>query len=642
MLGAALMLASVAYGQKDSVKTAVLDEVTITANRLEQKQSSTGKVVTVISKDQIEKSSGKTLSQLLNEQAGITINGALNNLGSVQTLYMRGASSGRTLVLMDGIPMNDPSMISNEFDLNLFSLNDVERIEVCRGAQSTLYGSDAIAGVVNIITVKKNISKPFNVKATAAGGNYQTYKGNVQLFGKSKGFSYTTRYAKLYTNGFSSAYDSTGKAGFDRDGYNGDVANASARYELNKHFAVKSYIQYSRYQSGIDGGVFRDDKDFTITNKNLATGAGIEYKNEKVAVTANYRYSEVNRNYFNDSTDHPGSLNRDDFYGKSQFAELFGNFNTCKNVTLLAGADYRFNGMNQDNFGTYPASPWGPGGSFSSHLDSVLSQASVYASLFFKGIDGRLNIELGGRLNVHSRYGSNGTYTFNPSFKVNDRFRLFGSIASGYKTPTLYQLYSSSGNAALKAETSVNYEMGVQHLYNRLTTRAVYFNRNIENGIDFNYITFQYFNFIKQRIQGIELEATLKATDKLELTANYTFLDAIEQTQSRQDFSDAKYEYVLRRPKHHININIGYQFTPGFYAGITGKHVSSRKDAGGYKAKDIKLNAYTLFGAYTSYQLNNNFKLFADIQNITNRKFFDLNGYNSIPVMLNGGITFTL
>ena len=77
---------------------------------------------------------------------------------------MRGASSGRTLILLDGIPVSDPSMINNEFDLNLFSINDIERIEICKGAQSTLYGSDAIAGVINIITVKKDVNKPFNVK----------------------------------------------------------------------------------------------------------------------------------------------------------------------------------------------------------------------------------------------------------------------------------------------------------------------------------------------------------------------------------------------------------------------------------------------------------------------------------------------
>src|SRR5258705_9173746 len=142
-----------AIAQTDTSSKA-MEPVIITANKLPQKQRTTGKVITLISKEEIEKSAGKSLAQLLNEQAGITINGALNNQGTNQSLFMRGASSGRTLILLDGIPIYDPSVINNEFDLNLISLANVECIEICRGAQSTIYGSDAVAGIVNIITTK--------------------------------------------------------------------------------------------------------------------------------------------------------------------------------------------------------------------------------------------------------------------------------------------------------------------------------------------------------------------------------------------------------------------------------------------------------------------------------------------------------
>ena len=177
-IAAAVIISSTAHAQKDSTKN--LDEVVVTATKTPIKQSQTGKVITVITKEQIEKSTGKTVAQVLNEQAGITVNGAYNAPGSVQTVFMRGAASGRTLILMDGIPVNDPSMINNEFDLNLFSINDVERIEICKGAQSTLYGSDAIAGVINIITIKKDVNTPFNIKATAGFGNKNTIRDNVQ------------------------------------------------------------------------------------------------------------------------------------------------------------------------------------------------------------------------------------------------------------------------------------------------------------------------------------------------------------------------------------------------------------------------------------------------------------------------------
>ena len=160
-----------AFAQNDSTGKQ-LDEVVVTATKYPVKQSQTGKVVIVIPHEEIEKSIGKPLGELLSERAGITVNGSLNDAGTNQTIIIRGAGSGRALVLIDGMPVNDPSETDNSFDINLIPVSMVERIEISKGAQSTLYGSDAIAGVINIITVKPDIKTPFNGKASLSGGNY--------------------------------------------------------------------------------------------------------------------------------------------------------------------------------------------------------------------------------------------------------------------------------------------------------------------------------------------------------------------------------------------------------------------------------------------------------------------------------------
>lgn len=614
-----------------------LEQVIVTANKIEQKQNSTGKVITVITKEELEKSVGKTVAQVLNEQAGLVINGALSNAGTVQTIYMRGANSGRALILLNGIPVGDPSNIDNGFDLNLISINDVERIEIAKGAQSTLYGSDAEAGVINIITTKKNVDKPFNLDATASGGNLGTYKGNIQLYGKADKISYTLRYAKLKTKGFSAAYDSTGHGHFDKDGYNGNSTNATVKYQATENLAFHSFVMYNQYKTDLDASVFADDKYYTVNNSDLITGAGFQFKKDVVTLTGNYQFSQLNRKFRRDSLDKIGTYYlRNNYFGKSQYAELYANIRLGSGFTLLEGGDFRWSGANQNYLSVSGFGPYS-----SSFKDTSFSQSSLYSSLMYNS--DKINVELGGRLNVHSRYGSNYTYTFNPSYNFNEHLRLFGSIATGFKTPGLYQLYDAySGNPDLQPEKSISYEFGLQQKIGWFTHRLVGFYRNIKNGIDYNYMTYKYFNFVKQKAAGIEYEFTIRPTDKLSISGNYTFLSGKETTENRIDYTDTTYNYLLRRPKHDVNLNIGYQFTPKLYISANGKYVSKRYDIGGYMVSDELMKSYFLLNAYGEYKFCDKLKIFVDAENILNKKFFDIVGFNSIPSEITAGVSIKL
>ncbi len=641
LLSTSLLTASMLFAQQDTLKSTNLDEVIVTANKVAQKQSQTGKVVTVITHEQIEKSSGKTVAQLLNEQAGITINGSLNNLGTNQSLYVRGAGNGKTLILLDGIPVNDPSQIAGDFDLNLFSINDVERIEICKGAQSTLYGSDAIAGVVNIITVKKDVSKPFNVKASIGAGNRNTSKQSLQLYGKAGKFIYTSRFSKLKTDGFSAAYDSSANGkNFDKDGYDGTATNGSVLYQATKDFSIKAFTQFSQYTANIDAGVFVDKRNYTTFSKSHISGLGINLKKEKYTVVGNYQYTKANR-VIDDNASIPGAISYslNQYNATAQFAELYTSIKLAKGFTLLVGGDYRYASF----FSSYNSlSQFGPYNT--AFADTSMNQVAAYASLAYNSK--HFNVELGGRYNKHSRYGDNYTYTFNPSYIISNSYRVFGSIATSFKAPTLYQLYagpSIGGNPNLSPETSINYEVGVQQQTTNLKNRIVFFYRDLTNGIDYSSIASNgyptgYFNFASQKVKGIEYEVSVSPTKKLTITGNYTFLAGEEATQSRITFKDTTYTTLLRRPQHNINIIAGYQFTKALYVSVSGKYVSARQDVGGYKKADIGLDSYVIFGAYADYTLNENIKFFADAQNLTNKQFYDIRGFNSVPLLFNAGV----
>lgn len=624
-----------AVAQKDTLSGNPLDEIIVTtASKVEQKQNTTGKVITIIGKEQLEKSSAKTLGQVLNEQVGIVINGAFNNAGNVQTVYMRGANAGRALILLDGIPMNDPSTINTDFDLNLFTINDIERIEICKGAQSTLYGSDAIAGVINIITINKNINKPFNVEVTNSFGTKNTTKNNIKLFGKIGKFIYSTRFAQLKTDGFSSAYDSAGNKNYDNDGYKGNVLSTSIQYEATKHFSVKSFLQHSSYKADIDAGVFTDKRNYFIDNNILNTGFGLTYKKNKLSIVSNYQYSQLRRHYNDGFSAGLPIYSTNDYNGITNFYELYASYKIGKKITVLMGNDYRFATMD----GAYVSSAWGA----SKYKDTSINQYSIYASILFNSLNNKFNVEIGGRLNKHSRYGNNSTYTINPSYNINKNWRFFTSIASGFKSPSIYQIYDTwSGNKNLKAEKSVNYEAGLQYNNNKFKARTVYFNRNINNGIDYNYISFKYFNYIKQTVAGLEIEATLQPIKQITIGANYSLLSPKETTQNRITNADTiTYNYLLRRPKNIFNLNIGWQISKALYVSLNGKFVDQRFDVGGWAKADVKLKNYFLLNTYAEYFLNHSIKFFVDVQNIGNRKFFEVNGYNAIPIMANVGITF--
>lgn len=626
------------YAQKDSLRTSVLDEVVVTANKQEQKQSTTGKVITVIGQAELSKSSGKSLGQVLNETVGITINGALNNAGTNQTVFMRGANSGRTLILMDGIPVYDPSQIGNEFDLNLFSINDVERIEVCRGAQSTVYGSDAVAGVINIITVKQNVNKPINVKATLTAGNLNSFKNNLQLYGKYKKLTYSLRNAGIRTNGFSAASDTIGTRNYDADGYKGNSTSAAVQYAINNQLLLKGFGMYSQYQASIDAGVFSDDKQYLLKNNLLNTGFGVVYKTKSLQVTANYQFSQTNRGYERDSADKAvfSFYQRNKYFGKTQFAELYASFKLNQSFSLLQGVEYRFASMNNQFESVSSFGPFKSG-----FKDTGIHQSSVYSSLQFNNQNGFF-ADAGFRLNKHSIYGNSSTFTFNPSFAVSEQLRIFGSVATAFKTPSLFQLFDSfSGKRDLKAETSTTIEAGFSHNYTGFTSRLVAFYRNTNNGIDYDYVRNKYYNFIKQTAFGVEYETSIRLSNRLQMNMNFSYLSMIDSTQSRTNFKDTGYIYGLRRPGFQSNMSVNYSHNKATVS-IIGKYVGSRSDIGGFRRADVLLPEYFILGAYAEYRFSEKIKLFVDAQNITGKTFTDLRGFNSIPFLINSGISIHL
>jgi vitamin B12 transporter len=302
---------------------------------------------------------------------------------------------------------------------------------------------------------------------------------------------------------------------------------------------------------------------------------------------------------------------------------MFYSNQLTKNVQWIIGTDFRYGSYNQ----TYQSiSGWGPYNE--NFKDTFQFQNALYGSLLIHNNNKKFLLELGTRYNNHSRYGSNQTFTISPSYAINEQWRAIASISSGFKAPSLYQI---SYNDQLKAETSVNTELGLEYHTKPIYARAVFFNRKINNGIDYNYIDYNFFNFIQQNVNGLELELTHRMNEKNQFSINYTLLNGKETNQNRVTNADTiTYNYLLKRPKHVFNIQYQVKLNKQWEGIVSARYISKRYDVGGYGTEDVVLDYYTLLNAHLSYQYSKRLQLYADAQNLLNDHFQEINGYNTI------------
>ena len=633
--------AAYAQNSQDSIGRS-LDQVVVTATKYPVKQALIGKVIDVITREQLEKSSGKQLTEVLNTQAGIVVAGAQNNLGTGQSVYIQGAEAGKTLILIDGIPAYDPSGTSTNFDLNLLNTDEVERVEILKGSQSTLYGSDAVAGVINIIT-KKGGARPFNASAGVAGGSFGTFKASAGVDGKTGNTAYNVQYTHLQSDGLSSAYDTTGKGNFDHDGFNENLVMANISQKVTDRFGLRGNFQYGRYRNDLDAGVYQDDRAYTAWSKNTQAGIGGDYAIGAAALHFNYNYNTVTRHYLDDSSmsiAQGGSYLRSTYTGRSHYADLYSHITVSPHADFLAGVDYRNQRINETDFGLGSY-----GGYVYSYADSLSSdsarirQFAAFASVLLKNIGG-FNLDLGGRYNSFNRYGNVWTWSVNPSYVLNDRLKLFADLSSGFSAPTLYQLYSPYRNPnGLVPERSITGEGGVQYSQRALQLRALYFRRHTKNEIVFAGSGYE--NLDKQDAHGFEVEAAYKYGIWW-FRGNYTYTNGTVTT-AGSGAKDTTYNNLYQRPKNLVNASVGVQAAKGLFLSLALRTVGQRISSiyGGSRAQADGFAYYTLNG-YAEYRFGQRLKLFADLKNITDQRFFDMPGYTSFGFNFMAGISVHL
>lgn len=645
-IGSQLKAQLVPSFKEDTTKIS-LDEVVLTANKYPNKTSLTGKVVTIITSEQLERSGGKDLSQLLTEQAGIFISGANSNTGKEKSIFLRGARSEHTLITIDGIPIYDPSGIGSNYDIRNLPLANIERIEILKGSQSTLYGSDAIAGVINIITKKSN-SKSIAGNGFASYGSNASFRTNASVNGKSGIIDYNAVISYNTTNGINEAINNNNFSITDKDGFQQTGIQLGLGIKPSEKIYIQPFFRSSTIKGDIDQGAFTDELDYTYNQKSWQIGVKNELNFGKAKLNLLYSFNNINRLYTDDSLKSRNGFDtwsQGSYKGAEHFADAYLHIPLKKQLKLTAGIDYRSSASDQEysSVGFF-----GPFKSIYSKDSLTQNQLGIYTAINWNDKSG-FNLELGTRLNIHSQYGTYGVFNINPSYLINNKVKLFSNISSAYRTPSLYQLFSEYGNTSLNPEAGITSEVGLQYFSadTKFTSRAVLFNRNVKDVIFFyfNSATFQsqYINQDKQKDKGVEWEASYKLSKKTTLKAFYSFVTGEITTQ--KNGKDTTYNNLLRRPKSSIGINLASQLSDNFFISANLMSVGKRKDAyfdnNTFETVNTTLKAYLLWDIYTAYTLlKNKLNLFLDLRNITNSQYTEISGFNTLGFNGHLGIRF--
>ena len=619
-----------------------LSEVVVTSNKYPIKTSLTGKVVTIITREQLEKSGGKDLSQVLTEQSGLFINGANSNTGKDKGVYLRGAKVDHTLIMIDGVPLYDPAGIGSNFDIRLLTIDNIERVEILKGSQSTLYGSDAMAGVINIIT-KKNIKKGLSSNGMISYGNFQTVRTNVSLYQHKEKIDYAVNFSMLNTKGINETVDTIqGEHTTDKDGYKQINAYSSLTYKPNKHILIQPYLRFSTFNQQYDQGAFVDELDLTNTNTNIQSGFKNEFLFGKSRLTFLYNFNSGKRVYIDDSIKSINGYSKysqGNYDGKEHFADLYFVQPLNDHIKMSVGIDYRRSNTNQSEMFI---SDFGDNISKLGKDSVFQNQTGVYTAIIANTTSG-FNAEIGGRWNRHSSYGNNVVYNFNPSFLIRNRCKLFVNFSSAYKTPSLFQLYSSYGNKNLNPEVAQTNEAGFQVFSksNKNNIRFTYYDRSVQDVIYF-FID-KYINQDKQKDYGIEIETKLVLDKKSTANFFYSYVDG--KVTTLNNGADTSYFNLIRRPKNTLGIHLSRNFTKRLFCNASILSVGKRTDISfdqNFNSIEVVLSKYTVCNFYTEYTFDKSkIKLFADLKNINNAKYSEIYGFNTPGFNMAFGIRYS-
>jgi len=607
-------------GAQETKQVEQLDSVVIDT-KIPIARKNSGKVVVSITSEELQRSIGKSVAEIINQVSGIEINGSRSNDGQNLGYFIRGGRNRQVVIMVDGVQLNDPSTISNDFDLRLVSASSIEKIEIIKGASSVLYGSGAATAVISISTKKvseKNISASFisaigtNRAANDTDNDLASITNSVNISGTFYKFFYKLAFSNRFANGLSAVSEPEGSEKFEEDLFNRFNTQADLGYKISENLTLSRFFAIDKYKAGFDDFSYMDADHQTISEQ-LRTGGSLKWKYSKGSFVLNDSHSWIDRVI---ESGFPAM-----FDSRSSTFDAFGSYRINNQLTALMGVNANFSRFNSFTI------PFG-GTEFMQNVSEDTAKFNIidpYANLTYIS-DFGLNVNAGFRLNNHSEYGTHFVYNVNPSYGFtfgNSNLKVLASYSTAFVTPSLFQLHDPLfGNTELQPEENITVEGGLEFSTGKdFRVSAVYFNRDETNFVDFvtvdpELFIFQYQNIMDEfNASGVEVEVFKKLGEDFTISANYTNTQADER-------------FALRIPEHKANAVLGYTLKEKTFFGLSYNYTSEREDIFfdpiTFESEMVTLESFSLLNFDLSHQITNIIRVFANLSNIFDEEYEEL------------------
>lgn len=595
-------------------KTAQLGEVVVTATRDEVPIEQVGSSISVITAKEIEQQQKRTVADALRMLPGLDVKSS-NGPGSVTEISVRGAQSYHTLVLVDGIEVNDPSDPHSGFNFANLTTDNIERIEVLSGPQSTLYGSHAIGGVINIITKRGD----GNLKGflSLEGGSHYTAKESTGISGSTKMLQYSFNLSRLDTNGISAANSKYGNP--ENDPYQNTTVSAKLGVSPLSNLDFDVVLRYSRSRADLDslstdalGYYIKTDQFFLRTEGNYSLfnnfwdqKLGISFNDSKRDYSDGYYYNGQNFKFdwqhvlhLHKTNDFTVGAERKDEYAKTD-------------------------GMDEKHAATTSA--------------YLQDQIKLFDSWF---------TTLGVRVDDHNQFGTEATYRFTTAYLIKEsKSKIRGSFGTGFRAPSLYELHAPpyiflpwvnfvGGNPNLKPEKSTGWDIGIEQNLPiiKTTLSGAWFRNDYKDLISYVPGAVSYYdNTDKAHSQGFEFTAALQAIDELAFKATYTYTETKDDTVG----SSTHGKQLPYRPKNKLTFDANYSFLKKANVNLGLVYVGTRYAD---TANTQKMKDYLLVNLAGSYDVTQNLQLFGRVDNLFDRQYEEVAGYGTPGIGAYGGV----